>query len=248
MSKKIDYWYVCHKGLRRTINQDNYYVPNKAKAQLCPNVESVRCGSTVPGKSAVFAIFDGMGGEECGEMASYLCTGYLDDFFFHENAQEDLASFCMKANSKVVEYAKENDIYSMGSTAALARVDDCGVTTCNLGDSRIYRIGPCGIELISFDHCVSYAGRKSYLYQYVGIPEKETLIEPYIAQCEYRANDLFLLCSDGLSDFVSESTIYNIVIRNALEQGDGQKAAELMLAEALEAGGKDNISFILLQI
>ena len=82
------------------------------------------------------------------------------------------------------------------------------------------------------------------LLQYLGIPETEMVIEPSFFTEEVRAGDVYLICSDGLTDMLSEERIVQILI-----SGDPPESlAEKLLGEALAAGGRDNITMILIRI
>lgn len=247
--KNIKYWYVCHRGLRRKINQDNIFVPGNGKAVLCPEIDEVRSGFVETDIPANFAVFDGMGGEQAGEVASYLCADHMGQYDFSHHVYNELSEFCIEANRLVVKYADDHGLFSMGTTAAIVGTDGEMVTVCNLGDSRIYRIRDNTIDRLSMDHSIGFdSNKKSPLYQYIGIPENETLIEPHIVKHKYCENDYYLLCSDGLTDLVSETKIKDIV-NDACEKGrDGSAITDVMLNEALNSGGRDNISIILLKL
>jgi protein phosphatase len=81
------------------------------------------------------------------------------------------------------------------------------------------------------------------LTQFVGIPKEEYLIEPSIKILNYAVGDRFLICSDGLTDMVTVDRI-----RQVLTEHRGEEAAQILLNEALENGGRDNVTFILLYV
>ncbi len=245
----IECWYACHKGLKRKINQDNIYLPRELNAVMCPHIEEVQKETVNNSTSSVFAVFDGMGGEEAGEFASYLCTEYMSQFNFNRECDNILEQFCYGANRRVVEYAADNNIFSMGTTAAIIRIDGNIVEACNLGDSRIFRISDNCVEMLSVDHTIGFdKTKKSPLYQYIGIPEEETALTPHTVKKKYYKNDLYLICSDGLSDYVSDIKIKDIVDKYLTTENGGWNIADKMLQEALDNGGKDNISLILLKL
>ena len=76
--------------------------------------------------------------------------------------------------------------------------------------------------------------------QSLGIPPEEFLIVPYITTRPYHKNDIYLICSDGLTDMVSQEEIAEI-----LTETDFEKAGEKLLIRALENGGRDNITILL---
>ena len=97
----------------------------------------------------------------------------------------------------------------------------------------------------SEDHVLpSFSGSKPPLLQYLGIPETEMLLEPAIFENELQQKDMYLVCSDGLTDMLTEDGILNILIK---ELSIRDKATELLSA-SLASGGRDNITFILIRL
>jgi protein phosphatase len=78
----------------------------------------------------------------------------------------------------------------------------------------------------------------------LGIPETEFVIEPYITKASFKSGEKYLICSDGLTDMVSEDKISNIMA----EVNNLTDCADALLNEALEAGGNDNITLILCEL
>ncbi|MCD8157265.1 MAG: hypothetical protein LUD53_07575, partial [Clostridiales bacterium] len=115
------------------------------------------------------------------------------------------------------------------------------VAICNIGDSRIFRLSKGQMEQLSMDHVgVAPYGRKPPLSQNLGIPPTEMLIEPYAATAAYREGDIYLICSDGLTDMLSTNQIAQVLGQYPIET-----AAGCLLEKALERGGRDNITIIL---
>ena len=240
---KIQYFYTSHVGKCRRINQDNFCCNGHYMSHNNSGTDGILSGQADAADGPVFAIFDGMGGEQCGEMAAYLAAETMGSFTFGEDASEDLDTFCRQANNAICLYSRENKITSMGTTAAILRFTEDQAQLCNVGDSRIYLHSEGQLIQLSYDHVgISVAGRKPPLTQNLGIEETELIIEPYVAIGEYQPGNRFILCSDGLTDMVTEERIAQI-----LEQ-DGQTAAQQLLQEALDGGGRDNVSFILIHI
>lgn len=90
---------------------------------------------------------------------------------------------------------------------------------------------------------ISAFGTKPPLTQNLGIKEDELIISPYTATGEYHNHDIYLICSDGLTDMVSNEEIEYI-----LNSSQKENSADLLLQKALENGGKDNITLILMYI
>ena len=182
-----------------------------------------------------------MGGEECGEVASLLASETAASLTAGEDTVETLLSFCDEANTKICRYARENQIESMGTTGAMLLFTGEEITLCNIGDSRIFRYAGGKLTQISVDHTAPYlVGGKPPLSQNLGIPPEEMRIEPYVAKGLYQDKDLYLICSDGLTDMVSNEEISRVLAEKEIEP-----AVEELLYRALENGGKDNVTIIL---
>ena len=97
---------------------------------------------------------------------------------------------------------------------------------------------------LSLDHLgTSFGGRKPQLTQCLGIPKNELTLEPYIISDSYKKGDIYIMCSDGLSDVVDKEEMRNIIKENNFEN----ICSELLTA-ALDNGGTDDISIIILKI
>lgn len=240
MRYSIRYSCTSHVGNVRKINQDNFICGGR---YMEPN-DDIRfplCGIVSSKVPSVFGIFDGMGGEECGEVASYIAAKDAAALEIGKDAVAALSQFCQRANADICDYADGHEISSMGTTAALLAFTDTGITLCNIGDSRIFRF--CGgvLEQISKDHvAVAAFGVKPPLSQNLGIPPTELIIDPYLAQGAYNDGDIYLICSDGLTDMVATEEIAGILTAAPVEE-----ACTELLEKALSHGGRDNITIIL---
>ena len=244
MAYVINYHYVSHIGKHRKGNQDNLLCDGQYLD--CRNVGTfqIEQGSQMSSKAPIFGVFDGMGGEECGEMASYIAAKELSEFVFDKNLKKGLDDFCGHANAMICQYIAENDLLSMGTTAAILKFAKDKIYLCNIGDSKIFQLSDGSLKQISYDHvCISAFGKKPPLSQNLGIPESELNISPYIATGEYHNGDIYLICSDGLTDMLTVPDIEKILCEKK-----GLVAAEQLLKQALDNGGKDNITFILIRI
>ena len=244
MAYKIEYYYTSHPGRVRKVNQDNFICMEEFLSYRNKGTEGIRSGDVSNTEMPEFGIFDGMGGEQCGEKASYLAAQAMTELKKTGNPEEALEQFCRNANRKICEYTKENGLTSMGTTAAVLWMHKKRIHLCNLGDSRIFQFSGGKLQQISYDHVsVAMPGKKPPLLQNLGIPEDEMIISPYFATGEYQKGDVFLISSDGLTDMVEESEIAGI-----LSDADRPAVAQMLLQKALDNGGKDNVSFILLYI
>lgn len=245
---QILYSASCHVGKKRDTNQDNLWCSNQYLDVTNTGLQESMSGYIPVSKVPLFAVFDGMGGEQKGEYASYIAAKTLDENCGDRLRFESvtfLRNVCRQMNSKICKFQQENNVRSMGTTGAIVLFGKEKVTICNIGDSRVYRLNNGELKQISVDHVQDrvMVGTKPPLTQCLGISEQEFIIEPYIAQGEYKKSDKYLICSDGLTDMVSEEQIQKIMQESATE-----KCSELLLQEALNNGGKDNITVIVCEI
>lgn len=244
MHYEIEYSCISHIGNVRKINQDNFicngeYMETNAEPL---NHEVYKTANAKP--PILFGVFDGMGGEECGEVASYIAAKKAAETKLTSKSVSLLTEYCQNANTAICEYAKENLVSSMGTTAAMLLFSRDEITLCNIGDSKVFRLSDGVITQISIDHVVvSVFGKKAPLSQNLGIPPTELIIEPYLSQGGYKQGDKYLICSDGLTDMLSTEEIRELWTNNPQKE-----AAKKLVDQALKNGGKDNITIILLEI
>gem|GEM_PF-196015 len=241
---KIHYSCCSHIGKRRTINQDNFVCDKK---YMSPNKEPLifpLTGTLTNEQTSLIGVFDGMGGEECGEIASLIAAQCAAETITSGETLNDLENFCTTANNKICEYAFQNNVSSMGTTAALLAFSEREIMLCNIGDSKIFRYADKKLEQISVDHySIAAYGMKPPLSQNLGIPPSEMVIEPHMAKGAYNDEDVYLLCSDGLTDMVAEKDIAQVLSKTSFDE-----CASELLHMALENGGKDNITIILCKV
>jgi protein phosphatase len=119
-----------------------------------------------------------------------------------------------------------------------------------VGDSRVYLSKPLlwsahRLRQVSLDHSQSGASAgKAPLTQYIGIPQDEFIIEPFIASLPLQNKTRWLLCTDGLTDMVPEEAI----AKTLAASDDIDICANRLLKAALDAGGRDNITLIICEI
>ena len=244
MHYSILYSCVSHIGNIRSINQDNFICDGRYMKPNDKNLTFPLCGIKSSKAVSVFGIFDGMGGEECGEVASYIAAQNAAAIEIEKDAIAALSQFCQKANTDICDYANKNEISAMGTTAAILAFTNNGVTLCNIGDSKIFRFCDGELEQISKDHVtVAAYGVKPPLSQNLGILPTELIIDPYLAQGAYNDGDVYLICSDGLTDMVTTEEIAEMLNAKPIEDGCME-----LLGKALSNGGRDNITIILCKI
>ena len=241
---KIQYACVCSSGLVRKSNQDNLVWERQCLPLDNDGLPAPVIGETDLNGSMLFGVFDGIGGEPRGDMAAYLSAKTAAECG-PIGTREELAHLCHRANRAVCEFARRNKLSACGTTAAMLLLDRQRIIGCNVGDSRICLLRGGTLTRLSEDHVLPvYTRIKPPLLQYLGIPETEMIIEPYLFEEELRPDDLYVICSDGLTDMLGEEQIRHIL----LETPSIVQQAEALLAGALAAGGRDNITFILIRI
>lgn len=207
MSRKIGYAFLCKKGKVRKKNQDNYWCMGDYLPQINEGQERTIAGEiNLKETRGAFCVFDGMGGEACGEVASSISASTFDNIYksIVDFDQQSIADMCYIMNRKVCIFAKRHKIQYMGTTAAMLFFDKKDVKACNLGDSRIFILRGDELKKISVDHVAEGTiFKKPPLTQHLGIPSDEFKIDPYIADLKIRKGDRFLICSDGLTDMLS---------------------------------------------
>lgn len=224
-------------GRRRSGNEDSAYV-------------------RVP----LFMIADGMGGAQAGEVASkialeHFASGLPDG---PESADARLAQLISAANAEVFERASSDDnLAGMGTTCTAAFLTDDELAIAHVGDSRMYRVRGGELEQLTDDH--SLVGelvrrgqlteqeaedhpQRSIITRALG-PEAEVEVDHF--SVPVRDGDLFLICSDGLTDMLPDAELAALIAQPA-ESID--ELARRLVAAANEAGGKDNITVICFRV
>ncbi|KXA30492.1 putative serine/threonine phosphatase stp [Peptoniphilus harei] len=225
-------------GNYRKNNEDSYYV-NESKN--------------------LYVLADGMGGHLAGERASKMATEIIGEDFAGErevisidDAIEILSSSIRDANKKIYESSQENEDYrGMGTTLSSGLILDDVLIYSNIGDSRIYRINEEMEQITQDDSFVNYLieigeiteeeaknhPKKNVLTKAMGTTSD---IEIIVNTLNIKDKDVFLFCSDGLTNMVPDEEIFKIVKENSPEE-----ARDMLLDLALKNGGMDNITFIL---
>ena len=244
MRYRVHYVCLSHIGKVRSANQDNFICHGRFQDVETECLTFPLSGHVTSEEMAVFGVFDGMGGEERGETAAWIAANQAAGIHIGKDPAADLARFCREANSAICAYADAHQVSSMGTTAALLAFTPGEVTLCNIGDSKIFRFCDGILEQISTDHvAIAAFGTKPPLSQNLGIPPSELIIDPYLAHGPCNYGDIYLICSDGLTDMLSIGEITEILSSDSIVQ-----AASQLMEQALDHGGKDNTTIILCEI
>lgn len=238
---------ITDVGLQRHENQDTFAVERgAADGQL------------------IAVVCDGMGGENCGQIASSLAVrAFLDEL--HAVLRADMTteqlreavSFCVsKANAAVNRHAQEHtECHGMGTTLVSAVTNGSGAVICNVGDSRAYRVGTERLERITRDHSVVEGliesgnitaeqarthPNRNLITRALG-PDENTLCDAF--EVSFTKGDKILLCTDGLVVTATDDEICRAVCagKNAEESLDD------LIALAKAQGAPDNVTAVLIE-
>lgn len=250
-------------GAVRQNNEDNFYCNGTYKEDT--EIQTDFYQESISDKEMTLAaVFDGMGGGQNGEEAALLAADELKRY------QEDIRlkrcdfeeeALIRHMNAKVCKRAMELS-QNMGSTVVLLKIDEGKAQMINVGDSRGYLCRGKHLTCLTTDHTEENRFRelqkemgtelgegkrewKHILTQHLGIEEEEFILEPAVSEeIPVEENDIFLLCSDGLTGMVDEEEMMRIVSQEA----SLEEKAENLKKAALAAGGTDNVTLVLIQI
>jgi protein phosphatase len=216
---------------------------------------------------------DGMGGYNAGEVASGIAISFLasalETSFFdpvpgvskvsgRPSASYSFAKSIGQANMAIYNAACSEPIYAgMGTTLVMALFFDNRITVAHIGDSRLYRLRDGQLTVVTRDHSLlqeqidhgmitteeaRFAQNKNLVTRALGV---EPSVESEIHAYDVLPGDIYLLCSDGLNDMVSDEEIH-LVLQTL--SGDLEMAMDQLIQMANDNGGRDNISVILVKV
>jgi len=243
-NRVVEYYCSSNIGLLSKINQDYYVCDKEYMTSDTNSISATNNGCVILDRSVMFAVFDGIGGCERGEIASQIAAKCASDFIVNKNPIESLHDLCLLTNEKICRYQKTYGISAMGTTAAYLLFTPNNIYLCNVGDTKVFRYNELGLSQISKDQTIITAYSKNpLLLQSLGVPTSNKLIDPYYSFGPVRSGDSFLICSDGLTNFLSREEIEEIIRNN----GDDE-INEQLTQKALVNGAGDNITIILCKV
>ncbi len=208
----------------------------------------------------LFAIADGMGGARAGEVAAGIAAAALRDGRLAVVDEASLDAAIVEANRRVWERSlADPSTAGMGTTVTVALVDAAGsqIVFGHVGDSRAYRLRGDALEQVTTDHSLvaelvesgvltpeeaERHPQRSAITRAVGT-ERAIDVDVFAAPAEL--DDLVLLCSDGLTDMLSEGQIASAILG---AERDPEAAADALVAAANAEGGEDNITVVLFEL
>lgn len=243
MSKAIDIkvGIVCDRGLnpKRPVNQDRYL--------------------SLP-ERGLFAVFDGVGGQRAGEVASQTAAETIEEAF--ANASYDSSSELIRraiefANRDIFELAESSPDYkSMATTVALIHIENDRATIAHVGDSRVYRLEDEHLTCETIDHTdlnddlrsgritraqAARRADRNVINRALGV-EPDVEVEMKTIQVGEGAR--FLICSDGIYKHAPDREISRVIASN----DDPQSAADELKRIAYERGADDNLTAVVLKV
>lgn len=225
------------------------------------NQDCVFCEeNAIGGFPNLFIVADGMGGHKAGDTASRMCVEEVVKEILHTDKKTPVSVFeqaVMAANMAVYERAVQDEaLAGMGTTMVGAVVEDSTAYIVNIGDSRLYHMRD-SLRQITVDHSLVEEMVQSGEIQKEEMrthPNKNIItralgtaatVQPDCFEIEVKEGDVLLLCSDGLSNMLEDDRIEHIVKENI---EDMEAAGQSLVRQANEAGGRDNISVILVRL
>lgn len=229
------------RGLKRQLNEDN-------------------CNVLVgyPGIPACFVIADGMGGHKCGEVASKqavdsVCNLLLKAEWEKINISEMLSDIIVKVNDEIYNFSLLDEAtQGMGTTLIITVLKNRKLYIGHVGDSRVYIVREDSIEKVTWDHsfieelvkngsitrdeAVNHP-KRNLITRAVGY-ELGLQVDTY--EIDLKDNDIILLCTDGLTNMLTEEEILDIIKNNE----EPQDACDTLIQKANNNGGEDNTTVI----
>jgi serine/threonine protein phosphatase PrpC len=252
---KIDCIAFTHNGLARPNNEDSILCDGWVRNR--PMIEPLRMSfdgsSTAP---RVFSLADGLGGHASGETASQfvlarICAAFTEST---ELSEDFLVKTLQDTHKALFELSSASPAYrGMGATVAGLALDETGtVRLFHVGDSRIYRREDRFLQLLTKDDRPEPSGygesdsesdAKATLLQCLGGLTSFSEIVPHVGRFEMRdKQEVFLLCSDGLSDMLTLDEIEESMTEIH------EESVRRLFESALAAGAKDNVSILIVEI
>ena len=239
-SSKIDAYALTNTGRIRKNNED--------AVLLLPKMQC-------------YVVSDGMGGGKAGEVASAMMVQEIESAFAKDcgvPAERDgfVIRSAYRVNEMIRGYADEHKYSSMGATFVCLLMDawhPSMATIFHAGDSRVYRFRENRIEQLTEDHTVAAAskmdeGKLAPMFRGVLTNALGTGADFFIERnsIDVQEKDLYIVCSDGLSRMVSDANILKIC--EMLGQESSQVICEELIKTALDFGGRDNVSVIVIKV
>jgi protein phosphatase len=209
-------------------------------------------------RAPVFAVADGMGGAQAGEVASSTAAKVFEDGARGDGTPEQrLTALVREANRRIFELAiSDESKRGMGTTLTAALLEGDEVALAHVGDSRAYRMRDGHLEQLTHDHSLvaelersgqispedaEHHPQRSIITRALG-PEPDVEVDAHSHSA--RAGDLYVICSDGLTGMISDDEMAAILRGTSSLEA----AADSLVKAANQSGGKDNITVVLFSV
>jgi serine/threonine protein phosphatase PrpC len=207
----------------------------------------------------LFVVADGMGGHLAGDVASSTAVGVIADRWHETNMSDEdgLRAVVREANAAIWEKSQADpSLRGMGTTCTLVRVDDSQARLAHVGDSRAYLFRDGELSQLTEDHTMvgrmvregrlsieeaEHHPQRNIITRALGV---DTEVDVDTFSFDLVAGDRILICSDGLTSMVSSQPISEILAN----EPNPQRAAEKLVQLAIDNGGEDNVTVVLLDI
>ena len=246
---------ACVIGRIRKNNEDNFLFDGRLLEEENGGLPAPLTAFYSKTEDAVFfGVFDGMGGEADGQVASHMAAQEMKRMLEQRQPGDDPVELLRKAVDKMnreVGSRAEAEFTRMGTTAVIGCFTGRRVIICNVGDSRAFLAHRKKLRQVSTDHTDAafllsqgITKRKPRLTQYVGLYEEDGDPVAAFYETAARRGDSLLLCSDGITDMVPEPEILRIV--NTFRAPE--QAVQALIDTAMQNGGRDNATALLVRI
>jgi PPM family protein phosphatase len=210
-------------------------------------------------RAPLFAVADGMGGAQAGEVASHLAVEVLEQGLPDGggSVEERLRARVREANARIMASAQADDARAgMGTTLTVAYVGEDDLTVAHVGDSRLYRLRDGAFERLTDDHSLveelvrqgkltpeeaDEHPQRSIITRALGAEEG---VEADSHTWAGRDGDVYLICSDGLTSMIPEAHVAQVLAEAPSLAGAGR----MLIDAANDAGGRDNITVVLFRL
>jgi serine/threonine protein phosphatase PrpC len=226
----------------------------RASAASDPGRKRLRNEDAFVCQPPLFAVADGMGGAQAGEIASRLAAGAVKGDEAAGSGERRVQELIQEANRRVHQRSIEDPNASgMGTTLTLAVVDDGLVSIGHVGDSRAYLVREGRLEQLTEDHSLvgelmrsgELSAEEAESHPQRSVITRALGTDPDVDvdtfELALREGDLFLLCSDGLTSMVDDEEILELVERHRL---DLDRLVQALIRTANRGGGEDNITVV----
>lgn len=240
----MNIWGITHRGVVREENQDAFAVHTLSQTQV------------------LGVVCDGMGGARAGNVASTMAVEAFNELFLalwkggSLTADKMLESAAAHANEGVHHRSStDSECFGMGTTMVAVLLDGVHATILNEGDSRAYHVTPNAIARVTRDHSLvedlvlrgDLTPDQARIHPHKNLITRALGAEPDLHadlfELDVREKDYFVLCSDGLSNVVSDQEI----LYEVLHGGAAEDCCQRLLDIAIKRGAPDNVTVVLIQ-